>query len=70
LPFNAVFDGLYVATNVPAQIVAFLTGVTGARIFPLLPPEQPDFAPTPAPTADAALVACGSVSETGCTTAA
>lgn len=70
LPFNAVFDGLYVATNVPAQIVAFLTGVTGARIFPLLPPEQPDFAPTPAPTADARLLACGSVSEKGCTTAA
>jgi hypothetical protein len=70
LPFNLVFDGLYVATNVPAQIVAFLTGVTGARIFPLLPPEQPDFAPTPAPTADARLLACGSVSETGCTTAA
>ncbi|WP_283817764.1 alkaline phosphatase family protein [Mycolicibacterium lacusdiani] len=70
LPFNAVFDGLYVATNVPAQIVAFLTGVTGARIFPLLPPEQPDFAPTPAPTSDAGLLACGSVSEMGCTTAA
>ena len=33
-----LFDGLYVITNVPAQIVAFLTGVTGARIFPLLPP--------------------------------
>ena len=70
LPFNAVFDGLYVATNVPAQIVAFLTGVTGAQIFPLLPPEQPDFAPTPAPTADAGRLACGSVSEKGCTTAA
>jgi hypothetical protein len=70
LPFNLVFDGLYVATNVPAQIVAFLTGVTGARIFPLLPPEQPDFAPTPAPTADAGRLACGPVSETGCTTAA
>ena len=34
-----VFDGLYVATNVPAQIVALLTGVTGASIFPLLPPR-------------------------------
>lgn len=72
LPFNLVFDGLYVATNVPAQIVAFLTGVTGARIFPLLPPEQPDFAPTPPPAADQGLRACGpgSVSQTGCTTAA
>jgi hypothetical protein len=32
---------LYVATNVPAQIVAFLTGVHGASIFPLLPPPPP-----------------------------
>ncbi|MFG1932205.1 alkaline phosphatase family protein [Mycobacterium sp. NPDC048908] len=31
-------DILYVVTNVPAQIVAFLTGVHGASIFPLLPP--------------------------------
>jgi hypothetical protein len=31
-------DILYVATNVPAQVVAFATGVYGARLFPILPP--------------------------------
>jgi hypothetical protein len=72
LPFNLVFDGLYVATNVPAQIVAFLTGVTGAQIFPLLPPEQPDFVPTPAPPTDSGIRACeaASVSGASCSTAA
>ncbi|MET0452139.1 MAG: alkaline phosphatase family protein, partial [Mycobacterium sp.] len=46
LPVKLLFDGLYVATNVPAQIVAFLTGVSGARIFPLLPPAPPNFPPS------------------------
>ena len=36
-------DLLYVVTNIPAQIVAFLTGVHGASIFPLLPPAPPSF---------------------------
>ena len=36
VPVKILFDGLYVATNVPAQIVALLTGVTGARIFPII----------------------------------
>ncbi len=31
-------DILYVATNIPAQLVAFGTGVYGARLFPILPP--------------------------------
>ena len=31
-------DILYVATNVPAQVVAFGTGVYGVRLFPILPP--------------------------------
>ena len=31
-------DILYVATNIPAQLVAFATGVYGARLFPILPP--------------------------------
>ncbi|BBY31485.1 hypothetical protein GCM10023114_34630 [Mycolicibacterium sediminis] len=44
-PGKVLLDGLYVATNVPAQIVAFLTGVTGARLFPLLPPPAPNFPP-------------------------
>ena len=43
LPVKIVFDGLYVITNIPAQIVAWLTGVSGARIFPVLPPAPPMF---------------------------
>jgi Type I phosphodiesterase / nucleotide pyrophosphatase len=31
-------DILYVGTNVPAQVVAFFTGIHGARLFPILPP--------------------------------
>lgn len=31
-------DILYVATSVPAQLVAFGTGVYGAWLFPILPP--------------------------------
>jgi len=45
LPARILFDGLYVLTNVPAQVVAFLTGVSGARLFPLLPPAAPNFPP-------------------------
>jgi hypothetical protein len=44
-PVRILFDGLYVITNVPAQVVAFLTGVSGASIFPLLPPAPPMFPP-------------------------
>jgi hypothetical protein len=47
LPVQLVYDGLYVATNVPAQIVALLTGVSGARLFPLLPPAPPGPFPEP-----------------------
>ncbi|KAA0097879.1 phosphodiesterase [Mycolicibacterium sp. P1-18] len=46
LPAKILFDGLYVITNVPAQVVAFLTGVSGARIFPVLPPAPPMFPPS------------------------
>ena len=60
VPVHIVFDGLYVATNVPAQIVARLTGVTGASIFPLLPPEPPMFPPTEEATLpDSAILVCG-----------
>jgi arylsulfatase A-like enzyme len=45
LPVQLLFDGLYIATNVPAQFVAFATGVSGASIFPLFPPAPPDFPP-------------------------
>jgi hypothetical protein len=51
LPAQLLFSGLYVATNIPAQIVAFGTGVYGARLFPILPPPAPDFTPVnPQPT--------------------
>ena len=60
VPVKILFDGLYVATNVPAQIVALLTGVTGARIFPLLPPAPPVFPPAEDATLpDSALLVCG-----------
>ena len=60
LPVSIVFDGLYVVTNVPAQIVARLTGVTGARIFPLLPPDPPVFPPAEEATLpDAVLLGMG-----------
>lgn len=45
LPAQLLFSGLYVATNIPAQIVAFGTGVYGARLFPILPPPAPNFTP-------------------------
>ena len=71
LPVKIVFDGLYVATNIPAQIVAFLTGVSGARIFPVLPPAPPAFPPAGDPTLpdSVMLVRCGvsgSVEESWC----
>jgi hypothetical protein len=59
VPVKIFFDGLYVITNVPAQVVAFLTGVSGARIFPILPPAQPMFPPSEGATMLSAL-ACGS----------
>ena len=49
---------LYVGTNVPAQLVAFFTGVYGAQFFPLLPPPPPiTFIPEEATTVDASLLA-------------
>ena len=60
VPVQIVFDVLYVATNVPAQIVALLTGVSGASIFPLLPPEPPVFPPTEEATLpDSVILVCG-----------
>lgn len=58
VPVKVFFDGLYVITNVPAQVVAFLTGVSGARIFPILPPAQPMFPPSEGATLMSTLV-CG-----------
>jgi hypothetical protein len=61
VPVGILFDGLYVVTNVPAQIFARLTGVTGASIFPLLPPDWPTFPPAPEQSTvpDPAPLACG-----------
>jgi len=50
---------LYVATNVPAQIVAALTGVTGASIFPLFPPGPPTWPGQEETLAPDTLLACG-----------
>lgn len=41
IPVPILGDVLYIATNIPAQLVARLTGVTGASIFPLFPPGPP-----------------------------
>jgi hypothetical protein len=43
IPVPLLGNVLYMVTNVPAQIIARLTGVTGARIFPLLPPGPPSW---------------------------
>ena len=57
-------DILYVATNVPAQLVAFGTGVWGARLFPILPPPPAiTFIPDQATSVEAAFrTDCGAVS--------
>ncbi|QZT65576.1 alkaline phosphatase family protein [Mycolicibacterium austroafricanum] len=47
VPVKFVGDLAYVATNFVAQIVARLTGVTGASIFPLWPPAPPAFPESP-----------------------
>ena len=59
LPSPGPRQVLYVATNIPAQIVARLTGVTGASIFPLLPPGPPSWPGQEATEADTAVLACG-----------
>ncbi len=59
-PIPILGDVLYVATNIPAQIVAWLTGVTGASIFPLLPPGPPSWpGQEEATEPDTAILACG-----------
>ncbi|WP_242453551.1 alkaline phosphatase family protein [Mycolicibacterium sp. P9-64] len=60
LPIPILGNVLYVVTNVPAQIVALLTGVTGARFFPLLPPGPPSWPGQEEENApDTAILACG-----------
>ncbi|MEH3139738.1 MAG: alkaline phosphatase family protein [Mycobacterium kyogaense] len=47
IPVQLGGDLVYVATNLAAQIVAKLTGVEGASIFPLWPPAPPAIEPQP-----------------------
>lgn len=59
VPVQLVGNLLYVATNIPAQIVARLTGVTGASIFPLVAPPPSTWPPAQLNVPDLALLACG-----------
>ena len=67
VPVRLIGNLTYVVTNVVAQIVARLTGVTGASIFPLWPPAPPSVE-SPPETAQlcegdtaAAVPACGQI---------
>ena len=67
VPVRLIGNLTYVVTNVVAQIVARLTGVTGASIFPLWPPAPPSVE-SPLDTAQlcegdtaAALPTCGQI---------
>ena len=56
-------DILYVATNTPAQVVAFVTGVWGARLFQILPPPPIVITPEGPNSIEAAFrTDCGAVS--------
>lgn len=60
LPVKLIGDLVYIAVNIPAQIIARLTGVTGASIFPLVRPAPPSFPESPeeSSTPDLIAVAC------------
>lgn len=65
VPVKVVGSLAYAATNVVAQVVARLTGVTGASLVPIFMPPLPPLVGTedPAPTAACTvLVACGPAS--------
>ncbi|BBY83105.1 alkaline phosphatase family protein [Mycolicibacterium pulveris] len=59
VPVQLLGNLLYVATNIPAQIVARLTGVTGNSIFPLIPPPPSTWPPEQTYVPDLATLACG-----------
>lgn len=60
IPVPILGDILYIATNIPAQLVARLTGVTGASIFPLFPPGPPTWpGMEEAVESDTTVLACG-----------
>jgi Type I phosphodiesterase / nucleotide pyrophosphatase len=66
-PVQFAGDALYVATNVLGQVVARLTGVTGASIFPLLPPDLPELqTPEPAITSAVPCATAGSSAAPAC----
>ncbi len=61
-PVAFIGDLGYVATNFVAQVVARITGVTGASIYPFWPPAAPDFpsyTPPAPPSMLVGLQVCG-----------
>ncbi len=64
-PVEFIGDLGYVVTNFAAQIVARITGVTGASIFPLWPPAAPDFTPYDPDQLITMVAVCGDPSAAG-----
>ncbi|MGV0875163.1 alkaline phosphatase family protein [Mycolicibacterium sp. XJ879] len=71
VPVQLVGNLLYVATNIPAQIVARLTGVNNNSIFPLIPAPPSTWPPSPLIPPNLALLTCGdgATAEVPCSTA-
>ncbi|MGV0717183.1 alkaline phosphatase family protein [Mycolicibacterium sp. XJ662] len=71
VPVQIVGNLLYVATNIPAQIVARLTGVKNNSIFPLIPAPPSTWPPSPLIPPNLALLTCGegATAEVPCNTA-
>jgi Type I phosphodiesterase / nucleotide pyrophosphatase len=65
LPVRLIGDLGYVATNFVAQIVARITGVYGASIYPFWPPAAPDFPSYTPPAPPNMLQLCGDPNATG-----
>ncbi len=66
VPVRLIGDLTYAGTNLVAQIVAKLTGVEGASIFPLWPPAPPSVTPAPEePTPLLAGAVCGDAAGAG-----
>lgn len=66
IPVDIIGDLAYIGTNIVAQIVARLTGVTGASIFPLERPPAPTFPGEPeASTPDLLALTCSDGRVTG-----
>ena len=58
LPIQLLGDALYIPTNILAQIVAALTGVSNTSIFPLLPAPLPPLEGPPSGLQDSAAATC------------